>query len=571
MNYLDLYSLWLNSVDDPNLLDELKAMDKKEDEIKDRFYKTLAFGTGGLRGILGAGTNRMNIYTVAQATQGFADYLNDNFTNPAVAIANDSRNMSSDFAICTAIVFAANGIKVNIFRDIAPTPLLSYAVRKLNCQGGVVVTASHNPAIYNGYKAYNDKGCQITADIADQVIKNIGKTDIFTGVKTIKMEDAIEKGLVNYIGEELIEEYKADLVKAQYRPEITADSPLEVVYTPLNGAGYKICPALLDTIGIKNLHIVEEQSQPDGNFPTCPYPNPEMKEALQLGIEKLKATNAHILLATDPDADRVGVAVKQGEDIQILTGDEVGLLLLNYVMVSAKELGLAEKPLVAIKSIVSSKMADVITKAHGGRIKSVLTGFKNIGEYMDILEAEGKEQFIFAYEESCGYLSHPLIRDKDAPNAIALFTEMAAWYLSMGKTVVDGLNELYEEHGYYISRSLSYGFEGFSGEEVMKGIMAELREGKLPQSSKVKINLTKDYLTGKVVGNDYTTATQPLPKTDMVEFILEGGNSFMVRPSGTEPKMKVYYFTKHKDKAVANKQFKDISKFVGDYIKSKQK
>ncbi len=565
MNYLETYNLWLKRATDPMIAQELRQISANDEHIKEQFYKSLTFGTGGLRGILGAGTNRMNIYTVAQATQGFSNYINKNFSSPSVAIAYDSRIMSKEFSEITAAVFAANGIKVYIYKELAPTPMLSYAVRKLSCSGGVVVTASHNPSIYNGYKAYNETGTQINNEVADCIIANISATDIFDGVKQIPFEESVKSGQISYIEEALGEEYLSEISKALYRQNLTENSDLSLVYTPLYGAGYRWITQAIKGMGIKNLHVVDEQSKPNGNFPTCPYPNPESKDALSLAIKLMEQKDADLLIASDPDADRIGVAVKSNEGVKILTGDEVGILLLNYQILSKKEIGsLPTKP-VAIKSVVSSKMADVIAAAEGVHLQSVLTGFKNVGDHMDYLKESGEGEFIFAYEESCGYLSHDKIRDKDAVNAAALFAEMAAYYKENGSSVDEELTKLYQKFGYYFSRSLSYTFTGISGEKIMADLMTAMRADKLPVFTGFKTHIFRDYSNDRVVKNG-EVLSENLPETNMVEFIFEDTSSIMVRPSGTEPKLKVYYFTKGESRESALSLFEKLSESVQKII-----
>lgn len=517
-------------------------------EVYERFYKELEFGTGGLRGILGAGTNRMNLYTVGRATQGMANYVNRHFgpggdkadgsgRQPAVAVSYDSRNKSDAFAREAAEILAANGIKVYLYGELMPTPALSFAVRYYGCSGGIMVTASHNPAKYNGYKAYNEEGCQINLDQADEMLAEIEGLDLFEDVK--KSDAACERN-IEMIPQETIDAY-IEAVKRE-STGVTGCGGLEVVYTPLNGSGNRPVRRILSEIGIGKVHIVEEQELPDGNFPTCPYPNPEKKEALALGLALCeKLGTADLLLATDPDCDRVGIAVKHEAEYKLLTGNEVGVLLLDFICQA--RLGRAdgtsarpmpEKP-VAIKTIVSSKMAEDVAKDYGVEMKNVLTGFKFIGEQIGILEREGEEdRYIFGFEESYGYLSGAFVRDKDAVDASMLICEMAAYYKGQGKTLADRLEELYERFGYYRNDLMDFTFEGAAGMEKMAAIMEGLRS----DPPKAIIGKKVAFIT------DYERDDTGLPASNVLEYILEDGSSVMARPSGTEPKLKFYLSAK---------------------------
>lgn len=596
----EMLKRWLDQKDLNEVLrKELQEITDRE-ELHDRFYRELEFGTGGLRGILGAGTNRMNIYTVRRATQGFADYLNlhygkggDRYSGgaPAVAIAYDSRNNSRLFAAEAACVLAANGIKSYLYTELMPTPALSFAVRHFGCCAGIMVTASHNPSIYNGYKVYNEEGCQLTLEAADEVLSHIGKVDLFRDVKTIADDmnlsetmpaviyAADEKGesLIEPISEEAVEAY----LEAVMKESTGADcSDLSVVYTPLNGTGNIPVRKILERIGVKQVSIVKEQELPDGNFPTSPYPNPEKKEALALGLalcEQLsREGNApDLLLATDPDCDRVGIAVRHTEengeaDYWLISGNETGVLLLDYLCMIRGEAGRngggagerqsaarAAKPMprdpIAIKTIVTSKMAEKVAKNYGVTMIDVLTGFKFIGEQIGILEVRGEEdRYIFGFEESYGYLAGAYVRDKDAVNASMLICEMASYYKKAGKTLVDRLNELYEQYGYYKNDLMEFTFEGAAGMEMMNAIMSALRAEAPARIIDRKVVEIADYKLSqrRILGGsktcDLSVGMRPikLPKSDVLEYVIEDGSSIIVRPSGTEPKLKIYLSAK---------------------------
>ncbi|HYE68100.1 MAG TPA: phospho-sugar mutase [Anaerovoracaceae bacterium] len=561
----EMMKRWLDQKDlDEALKRELLEL-KDQEEIHDRFYRELEFGTGGLRGILGAGTNRMNIYTIRKATQGFADYLNHHYGTesekysgaaPTVAIAYDSRINSDLFAEEAACVLAANGIKSYIYSELMPTPALSFAVRYYKCCAGIMVTASHNPSKYNGYKVYNEEGCQLTLEAAAEVLSLIEKVDLFDDVKT--MEDG--KTMTETIPQEVTDAYLAAVMKES---TVADCSDLSVVYTPLNGTGNIPVRKIMDMIGVKQVSIVKEQEMPDGNFPTCPYPNPEKKEALALGLALCKQLSQagkapDILLATDPDCDRVGIAVRYmdaagEEDYQLVTGNEAGILLLDYICTVRGEAGRLPKDPIAIKTIVTSKMADKVAKNYGVTMIDVLTGFKFIGEQIGILEANGEEdRYIFGFEESYGYLSGAYVRDKDAVNASMLICEMTAYYKKAGKTLVDRLNELYEKYGYYKNDLMEFAFEGAAGMEKMNSIMSSLRMEAPAHIIDRKVVEIADYQLSqrRILGGsktcDLAVGTKPikLPKSDVLEYVLEDGSSIIVRPSGTEPKLKIYLSAK---------------------------
>ncbi|MBR4889628.1 MAG: phospho-sugar mutase, partial [Clostridia bacterium] len=462
------YERWLaQELDDKDLTEELLSIQGKEEEINDRFYQDLAFGTAGLRGVLGAGTNRMNVYTVRKATQGLANYLNKTCDHrPVVAIARDSRNKGLEFTEQSAAVLAANGIKVYVYPELMPTPSLSFAVRHLGCDAGITITASHNPAKYNGYKVYGSDGCQIASEVADGVLAEINNLDIFADIKTSDFKAGIEAGDIEYIGEDTVNAF-IDAVHAESvlgRPA----SNIRVVYTPLNGSGKMCCLRIFERIGVGEVTIVPEQSEPDGNFPTCPYPNPEIRQALEKGIELCQTVKPDLLLATDPDCDRVGIAVNQNDEYILLSGNEVGILLLDYICGCKKELGTMPADPVAVTTIVSTDMVDPIAADYGVEIRRVLTGFKYIGDQIASLEALGHpERYLLGFEESYGYLSGSYVRDKDAVDGSMLICEMASYYKEKGLTLVDAINALYEKYGYYKNGLLNFGYEGEDGMKTM--------------------------------------------------------------------------------------------------------
>ncbi len=538
----ETYKLWCEKATrDPDLIEELKQMSSNEELISDAFYKNLEFGTAGLRGVIGAGTNRMNIYTVSQATQGLAAYVNSVAENGRVAIAYDSRIKSDVFAKAAASIFAANGIKVYIYPELVPTPMLSFAVRRLKCDAGVVITASHNPAKYNGYKAYGPDGSQLGPKEADFVLSIMQSVDIFEGVKTTDFDKALESGIIEYIGDDIVNEYLS-AVEAQ-RVEKNADlSGLKVIYTPLNGAGNKPVREILKRIGITDVTVVPEQEYPDGNFPTAPYPNPEIRQAFECALKLAENNKADILLATDPDSDRVGIAVLIDGEYKLFTGNDVGVLLLNYILTRRKANGTLPNNPLAVKTIVTTELCQRIADNHGCTLVNVLTGFKFIGEQITMLADNNEaERYILGFEESYGYLIGDHARDKDAVVASMLICEMAAYYKSLGKTLGDVLNEIYNEFGYYYAAQTSFTCEGQSGMAKIKNIMESLRLNppcEIEGSKVIKIN---DY--GKSVSYDLINKTEEvltLPKSEVICFFMENGSSFIVRPSGTEPKIKIY-------------------------------
>ena len=546
--YMDDYKRWLAaSLDDEDLTRELAAIEGKEDEIKDRFAVALKFGTAGLRGVLGAGSNRMNIYVVRQATQGLANWVKTQGGKQLVAISYDSRIKSDVFAKEAACVLAANGIKVRIYDALMPVPALSFATRYYEANAGIMVTASHNPAKYNGYKAYGPDGCQMTDDAAAIVYAEIQNTDILEGAKLMKFEDGVAQGLIEYVGEDC-KEGLYDAIKAcQVRPGLCKTAGLKLVYSPLNGSGLVPVTRILADIGIDDITIVPEQKYPDGNFPTCPYPNPEIYEALHLGLELAKASGADLMLATDPDADRVGIAMKCPDgSYELVSGNEVGVLLLDYICQGRIEKGTMPKNAVAVKSLVSTPLADAVAESYGVEMRNVLTGFKWIGDQIAGLEAKGEvERFILGFEESYGYLAGPYVRDKDAVVASMLICEMAAYYRSIGSSVKERLEAIYAKFGRYLNKVDSFEVPGLSGMDKMAAIMAGLRENAPAEIGGYKVVKVVDYKKTEETG---------LPSANVLVYTLEGGATVIVRPSGTEPKVKAYYTTLGKDLAEAEAQ-----------------
>lgn len=548
------YQLWVKkAIVDEDIVKELQSIVSDYKAIEDAFYRDLAFGTGGLRGVIGAGTNRMNVHTVGKVTQGLANYINNKYVTDIrkVAISYDSRIKSYLFAQVASGVLAANGIEVFIFPELMPTPCLSFAVRQLRCVAGIMITASHNPAKYNGYKVYGADGCQITTDEADKIYNKIEKLNIFTDIKEISYEAGLNSKAIQYIPKQVYNDFVEEVKKQTLLDEkLKINKNLSIIYTPLNGAGLKPIIRTLKEAGYTNITVVEEQKSPDGNFPTCTYPNPENREALSLGIEYAKKYNADLLLATDPDCDRVGIAIRDkiGKYV-LLSGNETGLLLLDYICSRRLMLNKMPKDPVFIKTIVTIDMAERIAAHYGVRTINVLTGFKFIGEQIGLLEKDGKEDsFIFAFEESYGYLSAPYVRDKDAVNGAFLVCEMFAFYESQGITLLEKLEELYNAYGYCMNTLYSYEFDGTIGFENMKSIMLKLRNG-------------LDYIGEKKVITclDFAKGLNGLPCSDVLKFILEDNCSVVVRPSGTEPKLKVYISVSAKNREIAIKLDKIIA------------
>ena len=526
-------------LDDPDLTEELKSIQGQEDEINDRFYRELEFGTAGLRGVIGAGTNRMNVYTVRKATQGLSNYLLKHAEGKpqSVAIAYDSRIKGVLFSKESAAVLAANGIKAYIYPQLMPTPALSFAVRHLKCDAGICVTASHNPAKYNGYKAYGSDGCQITADMADGITQEIGALDIFSGVKKMDFEEGRKQGLIEYIGDETMGAFLDNVYKESL---IDDASNLKLVYTPLNGAGRVCVLRILERIGIKDVTVVPEQEYPDGNFPTCPYPNPEFREALQKGLELCEKVQPDLLLATDPDSDRVGIAVNQNGEFKLMTGNEVGILLLDFIARVKQEQGKLPAHPVAVTTIVSTDMVDPIAQHYGIEMRRCLTGFKYIGDIIaELEEKEGNaDSYLLGFEESYGYLSGGYVRDKDAVDGSMLICQMASYYKRQGKTLVDVMNELYETYGYYQNATLNFAFEGEDGMKTMQKIMDTLRQEPPAEIAGTKVVGRSDYLLSQSYGDK--KGVIDLPKSNVLEYRMENGCKLIVRPSGTEPKIKIY-------------------------------
>ena len=546
--YMDDYKRWLAAeLEDEDLNTELALIEGKEEEIKDRFAVALKFGTAGLRGVLGAGSNRMNIYVVHQATQGLANWVKTQGGNQLVAISYDSRIKSDVFAKEAACVLAANGIKVRIYDALMPVPALSFATRYYEANAGIMVTASHNPAKYNGYKAYGPDGCQMTDDAAAVVYEEIQKTDILEGAKRISFEEGVAQGLIAYVGDDC-KEGLYDAIKAcQVRPGLCKTAGLKLVYSPLNGSGLVPVTRILADIGIDDITIVPEQQYPDGNFPTCPYPNPEIFEALELGLKLATETGADLMLATDPDADRVGIAMKCPDgSYELVSGNEVGVLLLDYICEGRIEKGTMPKNAVAVKSLVSTPLADAVAANYGVEMRNVLTGFKWIGDQIAGLEAKGEvERFILGFEESYGYLAGPYVRDKDAVVASMLICEMAAYYRSIGSSLKARMEAIYAKYGRYLNKVDSFEFPGLSGMDKMAGIMTDLRNNPPAEIGGYKVTKVVDYKKTQETG---------LPSANVLVYTLEGGATVIVRPSGTEPKIKTYFTTLGKDLAEAEAQ-----------------
>ncbi len=551
MDYLELYNQWCEKATDEELHAELLNIKDNNDEIYERFYRPLKFGTAGLRGILGAGTNRMNIYVVRHATQGLANYLINKYENASVAISHDSRINADLFMNEAARVLAANGIKVYITKELEPTPVLSFLVRHFKCQAGIMITASHNPAAYNGYKAYGEDGCQMTDYAATSVYNEIQKIDMFDDVELVPLDDAISSGLVEYVDDEVYTEYLKNVKENQVDSEICKKSNLKVVYTPLNGTGNKLVRRVLREIGIDDVTVVPEQEMPDGNFTTCPYPNPEIREALQKGLELCDKVKPDLLLATDPDADRVGIAAKDYDgSYRLLSGNETGALLTDYIISSKIKFGNLPKNPIIVKTIVTTKLVDAICEKYGCELVQVLTGFKYIGEVILHLEEKNEEnRYVFGFEESYGYLAGTYVRDKDAVVASMLICEMAAFYKEQGKTLAQAIDEMYDEYGYYKNTTLSFAFDGASGMQKMQDIMNSLRTNSPKKISGYKVLASCDYMQS--ISKDLVTGKEEtinLPKSDVLSFSLENNHGVIIRPSGTEPKIKLYITSVGKDK-----------------------
>lgn len=554
---IEKFNEWvLNVKEDQDLINELKTMKDNKPLIEDAFYRDLEFGTGGLRGVIGAGTNRMNIYVIRKASQGLANYINKHFDKPSISISYDSRIKSDVFSKTAAEVFAANGIKVFIYKELMPTPCLSYAVRELHTSGGIMVTASHNPAKYNGYKVYGSDGCQITTEAAAEILSEINNIDPFK-TKHSSFEENVKNGMIEYIDDELITKF-INRVKEEsvlFGEEINKN--VKIVYSPLHGTGLKPVTRILKETGYKNVVVVKEQEEPDGNFTTCPYPNPEIKEAMALGMEYAKKENADLLIATDPDCDRVGIAIRNGEDYVLMSGNQVGVLLLDYICSQRVKHNKMPNNPVYVKTIVTTDMANKVAENYGVAHKDVLTGFKYIGEQILFLEKKHQETaYILGFEESYGYLSGSYVRDKDAVNGSFLIVEMFAYYKSKGISLLDKLNELYKKYGYYSNYLNSYEFEGAQGFKKMNDIM-EFFRNKVNELDGVKIQEIKDYDKG----------IEGLPKSNVLKLIFANGDSVVVRPSGTEPKLKIYISLCGKSVSDNDNKYRSLIKCVEEYLK----
>ena len=551
--YQKEYERWMTAdLEDPDLKPELSKIRDNDDEIKERFAVALKFGTAGLRGVLGAGTNRMNIYVVRQATQGLANWVKTQGGTQTVAISYDSRIKSDVFAKNAAGVLAANGIKVRIYDALMPVPALSFATRYYNCNAGIMVTASHNPAKYNGYKAYGPDGCQMTDDAAAIVYEEIQKTDILNGAKYMSFSQGVEEGLIRFVGDDCKNALYEAIESRQVRPGLCRSAGLKLVYSPLNGSGLVPVTQVLKDIGITDITIVPDQEYPNGYFTTCSYPKPEIFEALEQGLSLAKETGADLMLATDPDADRVGIAMKCPDgSYELVSGNEVGVLLLDYICAGRIEKGtMPDKP-VAVKSIVSTPLADAVAEHYGVELRNVLTGFKWIGDQIAQLEADGEtDRFIFGFEESYGYLAGPYVRDKDAVIGSMLICEMAAYYRSIGSSLKQRMEEIYAQYGRYLSKVDSFEFPGLSGMDKMAGIMQKLREQPLTEIAGYKVAQMTDYQKPEETG---------LPAANVLICRLENKGTVIIRPSGTEPKIKIYYTTLGKDLAEAAKEKEKLS------------
>ena len=551
----ELYQLWCQKVTEAELLDELKSIDHNTEEIKDRFWQDLTFGTGGLRGILGAGTNRMNIYTVGRATQGLADYLNEAFTAPSVVIGYDSRLNSDLFARSAAEVLAGNGIKVYLFPELIPTPIVAYAVRKLNCSSGIVITASHNPSKYNGYKCYDARGYQMTDAAAKTTLDYINKCDIFEDVKRFDFDAAVKSSIIQILSEDFLDPYFDAVASCMIHPEIAKDSDLSVIYTPLNGTGNKPVRRILKQVGFSHVSVVPSQELPDGHFPTCPFPNPEVKEAFNEAflLAEKQTEKADLLLATDPDCDRVGIAVLKDGKYTLVTGNDVGCMLTDYILSQkSAQHALPDKPVI-IKSIVSTDMATAIANSYGAVTENVLTGFKYIGEMMTRFEDDGEaDRFLLGFEESYGYLSGMHTRDKDAVNASMLICEMAAYYKKQGKTLLDVLDELHARFGFWQNSLFNFYFEGADGMQKMSEMMDTLRKSYPAELGDKQISVVIDYKTRiqyDLISGTKTEVT--LPVSNVIVLQSDTGDKIIVRPAGTEPKIKIYTMVQGENEASA--------------------
>ena len=556
LDYKKEYERWKKTdMPDFDLTRELQLMDGKEEEIKEHFARALEFGTAGIRGTLGAGTNRMNIFVVRQTTEGLARYILEEGLEKKVAISYDSRLKGWTFAKEVSGVLAANGISVRLYDALMPVPALSFATRYYGCSAGIMLTASHNPAIYNGYKVYGSDGCQMTDEAADKVYAKIKETDVLTGAKRMSFSEAVQQGLIQFVEEGCKEAFYQAVLSQQVHPGLCKEAGLSLVYTPLNGTGLEPVTHIFKEMGITDVSIVPEQEYPNGYFTTCPYPNPEIFEAMEKGLDLAKEKNADLLLATDPDADRVGIAMRTEEgEYELVSGNEMGVLLLDYIASGRKQEGTLPKNPVAVKSIVSTPLADKVAADYGVELRHTLTGFKWIGEQIKFLEEKGEqERFIFGFEESYGYLSGTAVRDKDAVVASMLICEMAAYYRKNGSSIKQRLEEIYKKYGYYLNAVDSFSFPGLSGMDKMQKIMEDLRKNGPKEIAGISVKNCVDYLDSEKTG---------LPRANVLLYKLENGESIIVRPSGTEPKIKAYFTTFGKSREEAKEEKKRLAEAV---------
>ncbi|MDU6855306.1 MAG: phospho-sugar mutase [Zhenhengia sp.] len=572
MDFRQGYNRWLNEEKvDEALKNELQTIEN-EKEIEDRFYKNLEFGTGGLRGKIAAGSNRMNVYTIGKATQGLATYLLKHKTEPSVAIAYDSRNMSKEFADQAASVLAANGVKVFLYPSLRPTPMLSFTVRHLEADAGIVITASHNPKEYNGYKVYGNDGGQITDEAAKEILSYIDAADIFEDVKVMALEKAEKEGKLEYITEEVDKAYYHQVETLCIRKDLIKEkaSELKIIYTPIHGSGNIPVRTMLNKLGFTNVAVVKEQELPDGNFPTAPYPNPEDKRVFELAIEMAKETAPDLIFGTDPDCDRIGVVVKESADsYKVLTGNQVGILLSDYILNARKEMGTLSEQDTIVKTIVTSDMVKPIAMHYGTQVMDVLTGFKYIGEKIKEFLETGAKNFVFGYEESYGYLSGDFVRDKDAVIASVLIAEMALYYRTQGKNLYEALEDLFKQYGYYREDLVSIQMEGKDGQEKIQAIISNLRENAPKEVGGIRVVRVEDYKLSKAYnvleGEEEAIF---LPTSNVMKFILEDGSWFVVRPSGTEPKMKIYVSIIGQDEKDATNKVENFKKQVLELVEN---
>lgn len=573
MNYKEKYNAWLNSdIINEETKNELRNI-SDEKEIEDRFYQDLDFGTGGLRGVIGAGTNRMNIYTVSKATQGFANYLNKSFTDPSVAIAFDSRNMSKEFAKAAALTLCANNIKVYLYESLRPTPVLSFTVRELKCKGGIVITASHNPKIYNGYKVYDEFGGQVTDAKAHTIIDCVNNVSDFSMIKNMDEKDALEKGLLQYIGEDVDKIYYEKVKGLTIRTDLVKEKAdtLKVIYTPIHGSGNVPVRSVLSQLGYSNVKVVKEQELPDGNFPTASYPNPENPDVFKLALKMAETEAPDIIFGTDPDCDRIGVVVKDSNgEYKVLTGNQTGLLLTHYVLSSLKETGKLPKNGVVIKTIVTTEGARAIAEDFDVQLMDVLTGFKYIGEKIRQFQEAGDKTYLFGFEESYGYLAGNFVRDKDAVIASMLVCEMSLYYKEKGMSLYDALIDIYEKYGYFKETLVSLELKGKEGQEKIGACLEALRNDPITEVNGVKVVKRMDYKKSEEedVANN-AKSTIDLPKSNVLKYILDDSSYFVVRPSGTEPKMKIYLAVKSNSLENAEKDIAQFKEKVMEIINSK--